>query len=67
VKIRDEGAGINPDYLPFIFDRFWRAPNAMYDGAGLGLAICKEIAATHGWRLTVNALTPGTQFVVWFR
>jgi len=66
IQIRDTGHGINPEYLPFLFDRFWRAPNATYDGAGLGLAICKEIAVTHGWRLTVTTLTPGTQFTIWF-
>jgi len=67
IQIRDQGPGINADYLPFLFDRFWRAPNAAYDGAGLGLAICKEIAMAHSWRLTVTALTPGTQFTVRFQ
>jgi signal transduction histidine kinase len=49
-----------------LFERFWRAPDARHDGAGLGLAICREIALAHDWRLTVRSLTSGTQFIVWF-
>jgi len=32
----------------------------------LGLAICKEIAIAHEWRLTVSSLISGTKFIVWF-
>jgi len=66
IRIQDEGSGVNPDHLPFLFDRFWRAPDARHDGAGLGLAICREIALAHDWRLTVKNLTSGTQFIVSF-
>jgi signal transduction histidine kinase len=66
IRIQDEGSGVNPEYLPFLFERFWRAPDARHDGAGLGLAICREIALAHEWRLTVRRLTSGTQFIVWF-
>lgn len=65
IGISDEGPGIREDHLPFLFKRFWRAPDAKHEGAGLGLAICKEIALAHGWRLTVSAFSPGTGFTVW--
>lgn len=65
IEICDEGPGIRKDHLPFLFKRFWRAPGARDDGAGLGLAICKEIAAVHDWRLTVSSLSIGTRFTVW--
>ncbi|TDV27235.1 signal transduction histidine kinase [Paraburkholderia caballeronis] len=65
IEICDEGPGIHNDHLPFLFKRFWRAPGARHDGAGLGLAICKEIALTHDWQLTVNSQAIGTRFTVW--
>ncbi|WP_199541367.1 sensor histidine kinase [Paraburkholderia kururiensis] len=65
IGISDEGPGIREDHLPFLFKRFWRAPDARHEGAGLGLAICKEIALAHGWRLTVSAFSAGTGFTVW--
>ncbi len=66
IQVRDEGPGIRQEYLPFLFKRFWRAPDARHDGAGLGLAICKEIAIAHEWRMTVSSLVSGTRFIVWF-
>jgi signal transduction histidine kinase len=65
IQVRDEGPGIRKEYLPFLFKRFWRAPDARHDGAGLGLAICKEIAIAHEWRLTVSSLVSGARFIVW--
>lgn len=65
IEIRDQGPGIQQEYLPFLFKRFWRAPGAKHDGAGLGLAICKEIAMAHEWRLTVSNLVSGARFVLW--
>ncbi|WP_269447492.1 ATP-binding protein [Caballeronia udeis] len=38
MQVRDEGRGIRQDHHPFLFTRFWRAPEASHDGAGLGLA-----------------------------
>ncbi len=66
IQVQDSGPGINPEYLPFLFERFWRAPDAAHEGAGLGLAICKEIVAAHHWRLAVKQSAPGTRFIVWF-
>ncbi|XBS69040.1 ATP-binding protein [Acerihabitans sp. KWT182] len=65
IEVQDSGPGIKPEYLPFLFERFWRAPDAAHEGAGLGLAICKEIAVAHHWRLSVKPSAPGTRFIVW--
>jgi signal transduction histidine kinase len=66
ICVQDEGPGVDPDHLPFLFERFWRAPDAQHDGAGLGLSICKEIALAHNWKLSVKTLASGTQFIVSF-
>lgn len=66
ISIEDEGPGVNPEHLPFLFERFWRAPDAQHDGAGLGLSICKEIALAHNWNLSVKMLASGGRFIVSF-
>jgi len=66
ISVRDEGAGIPARDLPLIFDRFWRGAGRRDEGAGLGLAICQEIALAHGWRLTARAASPGTEFMLAF-
>ncbi len=63
-RIQDRGPGIDPDHLPFLFDRFWRGPNASPDGSGLGLAICKEIANAHHWKITVQNLVKGVEVMI---
>ena len=57
VTVRDHGPGIDPADLPFVFDRFWRAPAARaMPGSGLGLSIVRQVAQTHGG--TVSAELP---------
>jgi signal transduction histidine kinase len=46
VAVRDTGAGIAPDVLRHVFDRFTRSPES--PGAGLGLAIAKSLVTAHG-------------------
>lgn len=49
VKVSDTGSGIPPEDLEYIWDRFYKADKARgKDGAGLGLAIAKEIIQLHG-------------------
>jgi two-component system sensor histidine kinase MprB len=49
VVVRDHGPGIAEEDLPFVFDRFYRAPAARkLPGSGLGLAIVKQVAEAHG-------------------
>lgn len=49
-SIRDQGIGISPDALPRVFERGYRAPEAMAaaPGLGLGLSISAEIVRRHG-------------------
>jgi two-component system, OmpR family, sensor histidine kinase MprB len=47
--VRDHGPGIAEEDLPFVFDRFYRAPAARgRPGSGLGLAIVRQAAEAHG-------------------
>ena len=49
VIVRDHGPGIEEHDLPYVFDRFYRAPAARkLPGSGLGLAIVKQVAEAHG-------------------
>jgi two-component system, OmpR family, sensor histidine kinase MprB len=49
VTVRDHGPGIADEDLPFVFDRFYRALTARSaPGSGLGLAVVREVAASHG-------------------
>jgi NtrC-family two-component system sensor histidine kinase KinB len=47
-SVRDEGPGIPDESVGRVFDRFYRAPNQEKSGAGLGLAIAREIVVAHG-------------------
>ncbi|TMV44962.1 HAMP domain-containing histidine kinase [Paenibacillus mesophilus] len=61
VRISDNGAGIDPEALPHIFDRFYRADpsrNGSSGGSGLGLAIVKQIVEEHGGRVWAES-APG--------
>ncbi|MSO79382.1 MAG: HAMP domain-containing histidine kinase [Acidimicrobiia bacterium] len=60
VSVRDHGPGVDPADVPFVFDRFWRAPAARsLPGSGLGLAIVRQVAEAHGGRATVEAAEGG--------
>jgi two-component system sensor histidine kinase MprB len=49
VTVRDHGPGIAEADLPYVFDRFYRAPSARgLPGSGLGLAIVRQVAQAHG-------------------
>lgn len=56
VTVRDTGAGIPPDALPLIFERYWtERGSAPKGGTGLGLAIARGIVEAHGGRLTAES------------
>ncbi|MES2202267.1 MAG: ATP-binding protein [candidate division FCPU426 bacterium] len=54
-SIQDSGEGIPAEFLPRIFERFFRVPGQNSSGAGLGLAIAKDIIEAHGGRLEVSS------------
>jgi signal transduction histidine kinase len=66
--IADEGSGIEEEFLPYIFDRFYRSDPSRSrhtGGTGLGLAICKAIALKfHGTIEITSKLGAGTTVVV---
>jgi signal transduction histidine kinase len=64
VSVRDWGPGVNREVLPKLFSRFWRGTDRRDHGAGLGLAICQEIARAHGWTLSAHQEEPGLRLSV---
>jgi light-regulated signal transduction histidine kinase (bacteriophytochrome) len=64
-SFQDNGIGIDPRHRDHIFGVFKRIHNDAYPGAGMGLAIAKEIIAGHGGRIWVeSALQQGATFFV---
>jgi NtrC-family two-component system sensor histidine kinase KinB len=57
-RVLDEGGGIPPEELPRLFDRFYRVPGQSKPGAGIGLAIAREIVVAHGGTISCSS-TPG--------
>ncbi|MEP7356230.1 MAG: ATP-binding protein [Anaerolineales bacterium] len=58
ITVHDTGSGIEPEHLPFVFERFYRADPARArstGGAGLGLAIVKQLVEAHGGQVTVDS------------
>ncbi len=73
VSISDNGPGIPAEHLPYLFERFYRVEGDRsrsrqddgHDGAGLGLAIAREIARVHGGYITVEStIGQGSSFMV---
>ena len=55
LTVRDHGPGIDEEDLPYVFDRFYRAPSARgMPGSGLGLAIARQVAEAHGGSVTAE-------------
>jgi heavy metal sensor kinase len=67
-EVCDSGIGIASDDLPHVFDRFYRADRARsreHGGAGLGLAIARWIAESHGGAISVaSEVERGSRFEV---
>jgi signal transduction histidine kinase len=61
-RVTDDGVGIDPQELPFVFDRFYRGSQASEPratGSGLGLSIVRSIVEMHNGRVAVTS-TPGS-------
>jgi signal transduction histidine kinase len=65
VEVQDSGVGVPADQLPYIFDKYFQVgQQARSTGAGLGLAIAREIVEAHGGWITAESQPgQGTSFV----
>src|SRR6201999_3742760 len=66
VEVRDHGTGVDPDDLPYVFDRFFRGTNSRgRQGSGLGLSIVRQVAEQHhGSASVTNAIDGGAIFTL---
>jgi PAS domain S-box-containing protein len=70
IRFSDQGQGIAPAFLPFVFDRFAQsdaASNRQRGGLGLGLSIVKQLVEAHGGRVSAHSpgVGRGATFEVW--
>ena len=68
VRVRDSGSGVPAEDLPHVFERFWRGDKSRArhgGGAGLGLAIAKQLVAAHGGTIGVES-ERGQGATFWF-
>jgi signal transduction histidine kinase/PleD family two-component response regulator len=69
ISVRDEGAGIDPAFLPHIFDLFAQADQSLdraQGGLGIGLTLVKHLVELHGGRVAAHSegVGRGTEIVV---
>ena len=66
IRVADSGEGIAAEDLGKLFDRFWQPESRSGPGAGLGLAISREIVRAHGGRIGAESTVGvGTTITVW--
>ena len=60
--VQDQGQGIKPEFLPYLFDRFTQSDsgsNRYHGGLGLGLSIVKQLVELHGGTITADSAGTG--------
>ncbi|MEW9105778.1 sensor histidine kinase [Paenibacillus sp.] len=69
LSVRDNGTGIAPEHIPYLFDRFYRSEssrNRKKGGSGLGLAITRSIVEAHGGAIhVISRVGEGSTFLIW--
>ena len=63
IRVRDDGVGIDPAFLPFAFERFRQADSSVsreHGGLGLGLAIVRHLVELHGGTVRADSQGSGT-------
>jgi signal transduction histidine kinase len=63
IAVSDEGAGIPKDQQDLIFEPFYRV-TPRSKGAGLGLALVRQIVSRHGGKVTIDSSSAGTTFAI---
>jgi signal transduction histidine kinase len=69
LRVRDSGAGLSPDALPFVFDLCARAQRSLpyaHEGIGVGLTLARIVIELHGGTVSAHSEGPGrgSEFVV---
>lgn len=68
LKVKDSGKGIDPDKIPYVFDRFYQADNTntrLHEGTGIGLALTKELVILMQGEIFVESIVNnGSTFTV---
>lgn len=62
IQVRDTGKGINPEFIPYVFDTFRQADSSItrtFGGLGLGLAIVRHVVELHGGTVKAESLGEG--------
>src|SRR5436190_12647612 len=67
LTVQDTGIGIEPEHLPYIFQRFWQAHTGAsreFAGLGIGLALARHLVEMHGGEISAKSAGPGRGSVV---
>ena len=62
IEVTDNGLGIDPEFMPYLFERFRQAdssPTRSHTGLGLGLAIVRHLIELHGGTIAADSRGPG--------